>query len=652
MTSQFQTRQRSHMIGELSHVKPGTVVKVCGWFTGEHKSGTRSVSDQRPSSERSNAESSTHAEQETVLTLAISDRTGRCQIQLTRLPKEQLDLLASLAPGSVLSVTGRVIRETVEGQSSLHVDNLKILSRASRLPFNPWSGAAPELDARFRWKYLDLRRDEVQRLLTLRSKTSFRIRQALHERGFLELETPLLERFSPQNASAFIVPWTGGESFALPQTPQLYKQLLMIGGCDRYFQFARSFRREVGLSPYRQLEFTALDIEMSFISEEDLFTLVESALSSFWELASGTPFPGDVPRLSWDEAQLKYGTDTPDLRFGLPLQDITDLVMKSEHPIGILLRNADSKPGPSVRVLHIPAQIASTLPDVRLDSMHMMNPHPKDVKIGWMRLRTATPVELEGPFSPVMTAETLHNLQERLKPEAGDVFVTFHGIDRHIVTATAAEARAFLGHELGLIDQAKHSLVWVQRYPYWEYDADSQGFRPARHPFTQPDEESRETIERLPGLPRLPAWGGEGDIPTIGVPQDKMSLRYGDGEREAYLAYRSRGFELVLNGIEVGTGSIRCHTLALQEKIFAMFGYQRELVDERFGTILEALRSGAPPHGGISVGLDRVLAELTGLRDIREFSAFPKDSRGTCPMTKSPSPIDPGIVRTMLKIDD
>ena len=654
MTSQFRTSNRSHLVGELLTERAGTRVELCGWYTGKTVQ-ISSHADTGALVEAGTASSQPQtANAITVLQgLELADRSGSIILLLHPNLSNGLSLIELLRPGSVLEAKGTCVARPQTSPVMVLVDAIQLISRARDLPFNPWSGEKPDADARYRWKYNDLRRPAVQEMLRLRSDVTLLIRQALNGMGFLEIETPLLERFSAQNSTAFIVPWTGGESFALPQTPQQYKQLLMIGACDRYFQLARSFRREVGLTPYRQLEFTALDLEMSFVEPEDIYHAVESSLSPIWKRVTGTELPANIPRLTWDEAILRYGTDTPDLRFALELQDITDLVTSTDNPIALGLKAAPEKPGPAVRVLHIQAHQAQRMTDQRLDSLHMMNTQPKHVRIGWIRIEsTPSSPSLTGSFSTSISKHSIPELMTRTGAKQGDVLVVFYGNDRYIVTAAAAEGRAFLAQELGLIQSNLHSLVWVERYPYWQYDADSQGFQAARHPFTQPDEASLEMFATVPPLPRLPTWNGQGDVPTAGVPQDLMSLRFGDGERERYLGMRSKGFELVLNGTEVGTGSIRCHDLELQERIFSMFGYCREQVEERFGALMEALRTGAPPHGGISIGLDRVLAELTGLKDIREFQAFPKDSRGTCPMTGSPSAIDPIMVRILLKIDD
>lgn len=619
------TTLRTHQIQDALRLSDGADCTLCGWFSGQRRDPK---------------------------TIELVERTGRIFIQADH--ETDRSLAASLNPGDVLRATGSML-QTAQGLI-LRTSRLERLSQAGALPFNPWNETAglPERDTRLRYRYVDLRRSSLQHLLQTRAWALQQLRMSLTTQGFMEVETPLLERYSPQSTTAFLVPWTGKESFALPQSPQLFKQLLMIGGCDRYFQLARSFRREVGLSAYRQLEFTSLDLEMSFITEEDLFEAVEGALGRIWERITGSTLPALVPHLTWDEALVRYGTDTPDLRFGLELADILDLALSDGSAALQEALRSPPQPGPGVRVLKVDAEHAELLTRQRLDSLNMMNPYPRETRITWAAVDSppggGAPL-LEGPMSALLTFGAVSPLLQRLGAEPGAILIFIYGKNHHFVTSTSGQVRTQLGKELNLIDNRKNVLVWVGGFPYFEYDLDNRGFKPARHPFTEPRQEFESLLRSLSPLQRSTTWQGTGMPPSRGSNQARQTLRYGDGSREQLIQVRTHGYELVLNGIEVGTGSLRCHDLALQERVLSMFGYTRESVEERFGVLLEAFRAGVPPHGGISIGIDRVLAELTGVRDIGELNAFPKNNQGKCAMTGAPSVIDPDFVKMLLRLD-
>lgn len=619
------TALRTHQLVDALRLDDGADCTLCGWFSGQRR-------------EANSPE--------------LTERTGSIFLLLESRPDRLLG--AGLNPGDVLRAQGRILR-SAQG-TMLRVTQLERLSQAGALPFNPWRehDSLPERDIRLRYRYVDLRRQQLQQLLQARAWALQQLRTSLCNQGFMEVETPLLEKYSSQSTTAFLVPWTGHESFALPQSPQIFKQLLMIGGCDRYFQLARSFRRETGLSAYRQLEFTSLDLEMSFIAEEDLFEAVEQALSSIWERFTGSRMPALIPHLTWDEAMTRYGTDTPDLRFGLELADIQELATMHGSASLQQALQGPPQPGPGVRVLKLGAEQAAQLSRQRLDSLNMMNPFPRETRITWAAVDSppgSTSPVLEGPMSALLTFGAIAPLLERVDAEPGSVLVFIYGKNQHYVTATSGQVRGQLGKELGLIDNRKNSLVWVDAFPYFQYDLDNRGFTPARHPFTKPQAAFEPLLRNLPPLQRAPTWRGGGLAPSKGSNQARQSLRYGDGSREQLITIRTHGYELVLNGIEVGTGSLRCHDLSLQERVLSMFGYSREAVEERFGVLLEAFRAGVPPHGGISIGIDRVLAELTGVRDIGELNAFPKNNQGKCAMTGAPSAIDADFVKMLLRID-
>lgn len=639
------------MIGAVQTLPDGSEVTLCGWIT----EAARSVKTAEITEGGSSA-SLTHWRVE------LADRSGRVILLSGNTLNQQSQIFERLRAGDVVQCSGTLTPAEQPGVKALTLTNLLRLSTAERLPFNPWHDGPPSSDTRLRYRYLDLRREQTQRRLALRSRAFQSLRTHLLEADFVEVETPLLERYSAANTSAFIVPWTGGESFALPQSPQLYKQLLMVGGCDRYFQFARSFRRETELSAHRKLEFTALDFEMSFVDEEDIFSQTEGLLGQLW---SSLQLSGPTPRfeqLSWDEAMEHYGTDSPDLRFGLKLHNITDIAVHSTSSLFNPLRAPSVSPEGRVLAIRIPLHNAQNLTRTRLDNLPMMNPHPKMVTISWLQVlerkdnaSSDAPFQFEGPAAVAFNAPSLEThliqaLAARTGASPGDILLILSGTNHHYVTASAAEVRVCLASELELTREVGPIFVWVTGYPYWEYDLVSQGFKPARHPFTLPKQESIAILQEIERLPYLPSWNGEGNVPSTGVLQERATLRYDDDAKQVWLGMRTHGYELSLNGIEVGTGSLRVHTQWIQERIFSMFGYYYEEVYSRFGALMAAFATGVPPHGGISLGIDRILSALTGTRDIDEWTAFPKDSRGTCPMTGAPSSIDNTLLRMTLGI--
>jgi aspartyl-tRNA synthetase len=537
----------------------------------------------------------------------LRDRTGLVQLVLN--PDEAGDTFKlghELRAEDVLSAKGKVVRrdpETVNpdlptGEVEIRVAEAELLSDADTPPFEieTFSGEVSE-ETRLRYRYLDLRRDRMREGIELRHRVARSMREFLSAEGFLEIETPILTRSTPEGARDFLVPsrLQRGSFYALPQSPQLFKQLLMIGGLERYFQIARCFRDEDQRAD-RQLDFTQLDIEMAFVEVEDVIDLNERLLAHV--LAdSGIETELPMSRLPWDEAISRYGTDKPDLRFGLELVELTDVFRSSEFKA---FRGA-IEDGAVVRGLNVGSHEFSR---ADLDSQV-----DQATELGAKGLVWAV-VEDGGWRSPVakfLSAEEIGAANEALGATDGDVLLLVADAPP-ISAAVLGELRRRLGERLGLIDRERHELVWIVDWPLVEWNEDEQRWDPHNHPFTSP--------------------AGEFDADDPGNA-------------------RAKAYDVVWNGWEIGGGSIRISDPAVQRNVFAAIGIDEAQAEERFGFLLDALRYGAPPHGGIAYGLDRIVALLHGADSIREVIAFPKTASGSDPLTGAPAPVDDRQLREL-----
>jgi aspartyl-tRNA synthetase len=537
----------------------------------------------------------------------LRDRTGL--VQLVFNPDEAgeaFELGHRLRSEDVLSAKGEVVRRSPEtvnpelptGEVEIRVTDADLLSDAETPPFEieSFSGEVSE-ETRLRYRYLDLRRDRTREAIELRHRVAAAMREFLSGEGFIEIETPVLTRSTPEGARDFLVPsrLQRGSFYALPQSPQLFKQLLMIGGFERYFQIARCFRDE-DLRADRQPDFTQLDIEMSFVDVDDVIDLNERLLAFVLDRC-GVEVEVPMRRLTYDDAIARYGSDKPDLRFGLELHDLTEVFRGSEFNA---FRQAIES-GSLVRGLNAGAEEMS-----RSDLDGLV---AEATELGAKGLVWAV-VEGEGWRSPVakfLSAEEIGAANEELGAREGDVVLLV--ADEPLLSAEVlGEIRRRLGGRLGLVDSDANELTWIVGWPLLGWAADEERWDPHNHPFTSPD--------------------GAFDPDDPG-------------------AARAKAYDVVWNGWEIGGGSIRISDPEVQRKVFGVIGIDKQEAEERFGFLLDALRYGAPPHGGIAYGLDRITALLYGTDSIRDVIAFPKTASGGDPLTGAPAPVDDRQLREL-----
>ena len=489
------------------------------------------------------------------------------------------------------------------GAVEVHAAELKVLNDCRPLPFQLDSEGEILADEtlRLKYRYLDMRRAPVLRAFQVRDLLCRAVRDYLHEHGFIEVETPFLTRSTPEGARDFLVPsrLQAGSFYALPQSPQLFKQLLMVAGFERYFQIVRCFRDE-DLRKDRQPEFTQVDIETSFLDRDDFLPIVEGLVAAIWRRVKGVELALPFPRLAYDEAMARFGSDKPDLRFGLELQDVSALFVDGEFQAFAQVVAG----GGAVNALRIPG--AGSMSRKELDDLTAEAKQAGAKGLVWIK------VTAEGLNSPV--AKFLSAVQERLLSltgaAAGDL-VLLVGDAPAVAATVLGRLRVDLARRFKLIPEDRDVFAWVIDFPLVEWNADEKRWDAVHHPFTAPRDEDLPLLESDPGKAR------------------------------------AKAYDLVLNGQEAAGGSIRIHQQSVQERLFGLIGISKEEARVRFGFLLEALEFGAPPMGGIAFGLDRLAASLAGQESIREVIAFPKTQKGTCPLTDAPAPVDARQLRDL-----
>lgn len=537
-----------------------------------------------------------------VLFIDVRDRFGVTQLVFDVEADQAIHAQANeLRNEFVIAATGQVRLRPEEsvnpqittGEIEIRVDALDVLNRANTPPFLIEDDSQATEALRLKHRYLDLRRPPMQRLLTLRHDVTYLTRLFLHERRFLEIETPILTKSTPEGARDYLVPSrvNQGSFFALPQSPQLFKQILMVGGADRYFQIARCFRDE-DLRLDRQPEFTQIDLEMSFVERDDVMNLTEELLRLVCKEAAGVSLPSPFPCLTYQESLSRYGTDKPDRRFGLELCDLNEVAKQVEFKV---FRETVDKGGQvSGLVVKGGAEIARNRIDRLIDVAKGFGAKG----LAWVKITEGW--EFESAIAKFLDA----GLFQAALPDAGPGDLLLFIADKPAVTYDVlGRLRLYLGVELELIDHDKWEPVWVTDFPMFEYDAAEQRYVALHHPFTSP------RADDISGLDADP------------------------------LHVHAQAYDVVLNGFEIGGGSIRIHRSELQQKVFNLLGISKEDAQEKFGFLLDALEYGAPPHGGIAMGLDRLVMLLGKTESIREVIPFPKTQKVQCLMTEAPSDV-------------
>ncbi|HYC01566.1 MAG TPA: aspartate--tRNA ligase [Candidatus Limnocylindrales bacterium] len=508
----------------------------------------------------------------------------------------------------VIRVHGRLRRRTAEtvnpkmqtGEVELLASELEVLNTSKPIPFAIDDSASLTENVRLRYRYLDLRRPVMQRNLRVRHQVCHIARNYLSDRGFLEIETPILTRSTPEGARDYLVPSRVnlGSFFALPQSPQLFKQLLMVSGYDRYYQIARCFRDE-DLRADRQPEFTQIDLEMAFPTQETIIQLVEGMLKQIFTAVLERPFEEPFPRMSYDEAMSRYGSDRPDTRFGLELVDLTDVLGASEFKVF----RAAVDGGGVVKAINVKGGAGMSRKEI--DDLGAYAAGFGAKGMAWIKVAGG---EWQSPIVKFLSEGERAQLASRLGIEDGDL-VLFGADSRKVVAAVLGNLRGKVAAERGLIDETAFNFLWVVDFPLVEYDAAEKRYFALHHPFTSP---KAADLERL-----------ESDPESV----------------------RADAYDIVLNGTELGGGSIRIHRGDVQSRVFSVLGIGEEEARQKFGFLLEALSFGAPPHGGLALGLDRMVAMLVGSDSIRDVIAFPKTQRAACLLTEAPSAVDAAQLR-------
>jgi len=582
MAQSMKGMKRTNYAGEITQAQLDQTVTVMGWV---------------------NKRRYLHG----LIFLVVRDRTGLVQVVVDerRVPADMYALAKDGVRGEyVIAATGKVIARTPEninpdmptGAIEIEVEALRVLSESEVPPFQV-ADEDVAMDMRLKYRYLDLRRPQVQQNMFLRHKFCQSVRGYLSDSGFIEVDTPMLTNSSPEGARDYLVPSRihPGQFYALPQSPQQLKQLLMISGFDKYFQLAKNFRDE-DLRADRQPEFTQIDLEQSFVCEEDVFATVEGMMVRAFNDVLGVEIPIPFPRMTWQESMERYGSDKPDTRFGMELVDISSMVAGSDFQVFTGALEA----GGSVRGIN--AEGCAAMPRKQIDGLVDLARTHKAKGLAWITL--AEDGTVKSTISKFFTPEQVNEIAAAFDGKPGDLILLC--ADKNAIVFEALGAvRGAAAKWKGILDPSQYNLLWITHFPLFEYNDEDQRYYAAHHPFTSPQEEDEHLLETDPGK------------------------------------IRARAYDLVLNGYELGSGSIRIHRRDLQDRMFAALGFTPETAAENFGHFLEALKYGVPPHGGIGMGLDRIVMLMAHAEAIRDVIAFPKVKDASCPMTNAPGPVAP-----------
>jgi aspartyl-tRNA synthetase len=584
---------RTHTCGELRTAHIGEETTLCGWVQSVRKFGSITFVDLR-------------------------DRYG-----ITQLYFDETTTLSMEALGRefVLQVSGKVIERSNKnsqiptGAIEILVVTCKILNSSKTPPFTIEDETDGGDELRMQYRYLDLRRNPIRTNLELRYKVNRAARKYLDTQNFIEVETPYLIKSTPEGARDFVVPsrMNAGEFYALPQSPQTFKQLLMVSGYDRYYQIVKCFRDE-DLRADRQPEFTQIDCEMTFVEQEDILTTFEEMVKSIFAEVKGIDYSEQVQRMTWQDAMYNYGNDKPDIRFDMKVTHLTDVVKGKDFKI---FEDAEL-------VVAIAAKGCSDYTRKQTDELTDWVKRPQIAMSGLVYIKYNTDGTLKSSVDKFYTEEDLKRIAEQCRAMPGDLILIVCGTYERTLKAIS-ELRLELGERLGLRKPDEYKLLWVIDFPLFEYDEEGNRWVARHHPFTSPKPEDIATMIE--------------NNPKIDVAADYL--------KHPYATIKANAYDMVLNGNEIGGGSIRIHSKDLQEKMFAALGMSSEEAHHKFGFLLGAFEYGAPPHGGIAFGFDRLCALLGGSESIRDFIAFPKNNKGRDVMIDAPSDIEPQLKKDL-----
>ncbi len=580
MAESMRGLHRSHRCTEVSSANIGEIVTVMGWVQKRRNLGS-------------------------LIFIDLRDRSGILQLVFNEetVGKEGYEKAESLRSEYVIAVTGKVekrsaaVNENLKtGDIEVIAEDIRILSESETPPFQIEENSQTKDEIRLKYRYLDLRRPDIQKNLMLRSKVAYLMRDFMMKEGFLEIETPMLCKSTPEGARDYLVPSRvhPGHFYALPQSPQLYKQLLMCSGYDRYFQIARCFRDE-DLRADRQPEFTQADMELSFVDVDDVLEVNERLLKYVFKEAIGVDIQLPLPRMPWQEAMDRYGSDKPDTRFGMELHDVSDIV----KGCGFSVFTGAIENGGSVRGINAEGQAA--MPRKKIDKLVEFAKGYGAKGLAYLAVNEDG--TYKSSFAKFMTEEELAALVAAMGAKPGDLL--FFAADKNkIVWNVLGALRLELAKDLELLDENQYNFLWVTEFPLLEWSDEENRFMAMHHPFTMPMEEDWDQIDSNPG------------------------------------AVRAKAYDIVLNGTELGGGSVRIHQDDIQEKMFEVLGFTKERAHEQFGFLLDAFKYGVPPHAGLAYGLDRMVMHMVHADSIRDVIAFPKVKDASCLMTQAPGTVD------------
>ena len=580
MAESMKGLHRTHRCTEVSNQNIGETVTVMGWVQKTRNLGS-------------------------LIFIDLRDRSGLLQVVFDepQVGSEGFEKAGNLRSEFVVAVTGVVQKRSAAVNESLKTgdieviaNDIRILSEAETPPFPIEENCQTKEELRLKYRYLDLRRPDLQRNIMMKSKVSMLLRNFMEKEGFLEIETPILMKSTPEGARDYLVPSRvhPGSFYALPQSPQLYKQLLMCSGYDRYFQIARCFRDE-DLRADRQPEFTQADMELSFVDVDDVIDVNERLLAYVFKEAIGVDVPLPIPRMTWQEAMDRFGSDKPDTRFGMELVDVSETV--AGCGFGVFTGALEN--GGSVRGINAKGQGA--MPRKKIDKLVSF---AKDYGAkGLAYLAVNEDGTYKSSFAKFMTEEELAALVEKMGGEPGDLLL-FAADKNKVVWDVLGALRLELARQLELLDKNRYNFLWVTEFPLLEWSDEENRFMAMHHPFTMPMEEDWDKIDSDPG------------------------------------AVRAKAYDIVLNGTELGGGSVRIHQDDIQEKMLEVLGFTKEQAHEQFGFLLDAFKYGVPPHAGLAYGLDRMVMLMMQCDSIRDVIAFPKVKDASCLMSHAPSPVD------------